>query len=158
MAKGKAADEFDPTAAAEGENFEGSDTSVMVDLSDTEEATFETVPKGVYGVTVESCEYGPSQSSGQPMWSLQLVINEGQYEGRKLFDNLSFSPKALPFTKKKLAIIAPELLNGPFNAEEQAGQIEGRMFKVRTKMAKYDGEDVSRIKDYLADEAAFLTG
>ncbi len=145
MAKNKEASSFE-----DDDTFEGGDGSVMVDLSNVEDSGFELLPKGIYPCTIESCEYGLSQNSGQPMWTMKLNITEGDYEGRKLFTHLSFSPKALPMTKKSLAAIAPELLSGPFNPETVASDMEGKSVRAEVKIEKYDGEDRNRVKNLKA--------
>ncbi len=156
MAKSKQA-EFDPEGGADA-TFEDGDTSVMVDLSGVEAATFETVPRGTYDAVIEECTFEHSQNSGQAMWAMRHSIVDGEFEGRKLFDNVSFSPKAMPFTKKTLAIIAPELLSGPFNPEDEAPKQEGKRVKIRTTIKKYEGRDQTRIVEYLTVEEAFLGG
>jgi hypothetical protein len=137
-----------------GGGFEGGDGSVMIDLNSVEQASFEVIPRGTYAATIASCEYGLSQNSGMPMWTTQLEITEGEYEGRKLFNHISFSPKALPFTKKTLAAIAPELLSGPFNPETTASDMEGKAVRVKVSIEKYEGESRNRVKDLLAPAAA----
>ena len=158
MAKTKQTEEFDPTAGGDEGTFESADTSVMVDLSGVEEATFDAVPKGVHEAVIEECTFQHSQNSGQPMWALRHNITDGPYEGRKIFDNVSFAPKAMPFSKKTLAVIAPELLSAPFDPEVEAPKMEGKKVKFRTKINKYEGRDQTRIVEYLTIEEAFLGG
>ncbi len=136
------------------DTFEGGDGSVMMDLTEVEEATNEVVPRGTYSCTIEECNYKLSQNSGNPMWEIKLNIDDGDYEGRKLFTFLSFSDKALPLTKKTLAAIAPEFLSGPFNMEEAASDMEGKAVRVKTTIEKYQGEDRSRVKQLMAAQAA----
>jgi hypothetical protein len=126
--------------------FEGGDGSILIDLSNIEDTGFELLPKGTYPCTIESCEYGMSQNSGQPMWTLKLNVTEGPYEGRKLFTHLSFSPKALPVTKRSLAAIAPELLSGPFNPEVVASDMEGKSVRAEVAIEKYQGENRNRVR------------
>jgi len=142
------------------DTFEGGDASVAIDLSQVEEASFEAVPVGTYEAVIEGCEFKHSQNSGAPMWSLKTQITEGDYAGRVVFDNISFSEKALPYTKKTLATIAPELLAGPFNPEEAAAEMQGKQVKYQTKMEEYQGEKQTRIKKYLplGDSDDFMNG
>lgn len=131
------------------EMFEGGDSSVAVDLSGVEEATFEALPVGIYEGVIAGAEYKLSQSSGAPMWSLQLQVIGGDYDNRRVFDNVSFSAKALPFTKKTLRILAPELLSGPFDPEEAVLEMQGREVRFQTKLETYQGEKQTRVKAYL---------
>lgn len=128
------------------DSFEGGDGSVMINMDDVDAASDELLPKGDYVCTIETCEYKLSQSSGQPMWAHTLVVNDGEYEGRKLFSNMSFSPKALPITKKTLADIAPEFTTGSFNPEESASDMEGKIVKAKVVHTKYEGEMRSSVK------------
>lgn len=130
--------------------FEGGDSSVMLDLNTVEEASFELIPRGKYPATIVSCEYGLSNNSGKPMWTMQLEITEGEYTGRKLYNHMSFSERALPFTKKTLRQIAPELLSGPINLEEAASDMEGKQVEVKVGVEKYEGENRNRVKDLSA--------
>ena len=144
------------SAAAEDEvnTFEGGDGSVTVDLTSVEEAAgFETIPRGTYPVTIESCEYSLSQNSGKPMWTLTCTINDGEYIGRKLFNHLSFSEKALPMTKRTLAKIAPEFLAGPFNPEEEAHKLVGKFARAKVKIETYEGTPRNRVQDLMEPSA-----
>jgi hypothetical protein len=140
------------------DTFEGSDTSVMVDLSDVAEASFEVLPRGVYDGVISNCDYTLSQSSGKPMWAAQITIDEGEYEGRKLFTHFSFSENALPMTKKHLAVVAPELLSGGFNPEEVASDMEGKKVRVKVAIKKYEGSDRNNVTDFLplGDAGGFM--
>ena len=138
----------------QNDTFEGGDGSVMVDLTEVEEATFEIIPKGKYEAVIEGCEYKLSANSGQPMWALTLVVTDGEYAGRKLFSHVSFSPKALPMAKKTINRLAPELLQGPFNPEEQAGVLQGKACVVKVSVEKYEGNDANRVKDIMAEGTA----
>lgn len=130
-----------------GASFEGGDGSVTVDLSNVEEAAgFELIPRGTYAALITNCEYSLSQNSGKPMWTLELTISEGDYEGRKLFTHMSFSEKALPMTKRTLAQIAPEFLSGPFSPEDEAHKMVNRAVSAKVKIEKYEGEDRSRVQ------------
>lgn len=145
------------------DTFEGGSGSVMVDLTNVEEAGgFEVIPRGTYDCVIEDCTYSLSQNSGKPMWTIKLSIVSGDYEGRKLFTHQSFSEKALPMTKRTLAQIAPEFLSGPFSPEDEAHKMQGRRVRAKVKIEPYQGEPRNRVQDLLppADGAggAFFGG
>lgn len=143
---------------AADDTFEGSDTNVMVDLSEVQAASFEVLPRGTYSGVISNCEFQYSQNAGKPMWALQLTVSEGEYEGRKLFTHMSFSEKALPMTKKSLAIVAPEFLSKEFNPEAEASEMEGKSVRFKVTIQKYQGEDRNRVNDFvpLEDAAGFM--
>lgn len=142
------------------DTFEGGDGSVMVDLTDIQEASFEAIPIGVYEAVIKDCEFKFAKNSGAPMWSLQCQITEGKYDKRVIFDNMVFSEKALPFTKKSLSVIAPELLEGPFDPADNAGEMQGRTIRMRVGIRTWEGEKQNNVKAYLplAEADAFLNG
>jgi hypothetical protein len=138
----------------EGASFqEGSeDGSLLVDLSNVQEQSFEAIPRGTYNVVVDECRYEISKNSGKPMWNMRFTISEGEYENRKLFMYISFSEKALPTTKKHIARLSPELLEGAFNPKKVAddGTLIGKTCRVKVDIEKYEGQDRNRIRDILA--------
>lgn len=121
---------------------------LTINLADVKELKFENIPKGTYLAEVDDVQFGASQSSGAPMFSLKMKISEGEYAGRKLPMWLSFSQKALPGTKANLARIAPELITGSFRPQEIAntGALIGRKVRIRVDLGEYNGEKRSQIK------------
>src|SRR5687768_190108 len=84
--------------------------SLVVNMADVEEAKFETLPRGVYPAEVDELEFGMSQNSGAPMLTVTFRISDGEYTGRKQKWYASFSQKAMPYTKRLLGRLAPELI------------------------------------------------
>jgi hypothetical protein len=126
--------------------------NLVIDLENIAEAKFEVIPKGIYSAEIDSVEFGLSNNSGAPMFTLQLLITEGDFQGRKLFTYLSFGQKALPYTKATISKIAPELLVGPFKPQEIAdeGQLLGKPCRIRVAVEDYNGEPRSRVGQILA--------
>lgn len=102
------------------------DEEVDVDLDSltlnfsTEEATsearlFEALPTGEYRCAITKVEIRKSKSSknlGKPYYALELTVQEGQYENRKLFTNVMLFEGAL-YTYAQLAKALNRDLNGP---------------------------------------------
>jgi len=132
------------------ELFEDGDSSLSFDMEAVAAQSFEVIPKGIYPAVVENVEFKMS-STDQPMWSITFVLTDGDFAGRKIFDNMSFAPKALPFTKARLARLAPELISNRFNpkAIAESGDLIGKTIKLKTKIEPYNGEDQTRIASYL---------
>lgn len=135
----------------------------VVDFNEVEEASFELIPRGKYPVIVDDLEYKLSQSSGLPMWAFVLIINGGEYDGRKLFYNASFSPKALPYTKKMMAVAMPDIVEkGRFDPadDDLLNELRGRSFTAEVKIGKnQDNEKRSEVKTLAApsDDNAFMS-
>lgn len=142
-----------------GAQFENSEDGLVVNLSEVEELKFELLPKGIYDIVIEDVQYQKSKSSGKPMWNLKLNVVGGEFNGRKIFEIFSFSEGALPGTKTRLAVIAPELLSGDFsvNNPETVASLIGRQAKVKLDIQKAEEgsgyEDQNRVKRWLQPDA-----
>ena len=128
--------------------FEEGDDSLAFDMENVDAAVNEIVPKGTYICAIDDMEFKMSQASNKPMWSVTMtIVEEGDFKGRKLFTNMSFSEKALPITKGTLMAIAPEIISSTFDpkalAEEQC--LVGKTVKVKTKIGKYEGNDKTEV-------------
>jgi len=138
-------------AAAEAVDFSEGD-SLMVDLNDVEDVTFEALPRGLYPCVISECEFSYSQASGNPMWTLVLEVTDGEYTGRKLYSHLVFHGKGLPITKRQLSRIAPDLFDGPFNPEDEdvIATMLGRNISAKTAPRKFEGEMRDNVRDLFA--------
>jgi hypothetical protein len=84
-----------------GDEFDLS--SLTVDFSsqeaDSEAREFVAIPGGKYHVKVTEClikQCGPgSRNPGKPYYNMQLNVQDGPYQGRKLFTNVMLFPGAL---------------------------------------------------------------
>jgi hypothetical protein len=125
-----------------------------VDLSHVEE--FEPVPAGVYSVVVtemnESEEDGPS---GYPYVGVVMTILEGEFENRKLFSNLSMSPKAAfkvkefleacgvpeeQLTSEEFEFDPEEYVNAEFDVAASVKNVDGVMRNAVTNFISAGGE------------------
>lgn len=133
----------------DGENF-------TVDFGSVADAVREVIPKGDYNVVIASLDFQMSQSSNKPMWAIQLEIEDGQFAGRKIYTNLSFSEKALSMTKGVIKILKPELLDSPLNPKKIAdsGDLLGLKAKVKTKLELYEGEKQTRVARWMPSPQA----
>lgn len=126
--------------------------ALVVDMSEVEAVSFEAIPAGMYNCQIIENEFGFSKSSGNPMWSLQLEVADGEYAGRRLFSHLVWAGKGLGFTKKDLAQIAPELLEAPFDTKdpEIVASLLGRDVRVKVAVRIYEGEKTNNVRGLFA--------
>lgn len=59
------------------------DFDALMSLDVAESMSFEPLPKGQYKVTVDACELGESKS-GNPMYTVDFVITEGEHAARQI--------------------------------------------------------------------------
>lgn len=102
--------------SAQVDGSEVAEQRAVIDFTDVEAGGFDPVPRGRYIVQVEEAEIRDGNKA--PYLNIQFnIIGPAEYEGRKLFDILSFSPKAL-FRLKRFYIAAGA------TKEQLAGQFE----------------------------------
>lgn len=142
--------------------FEDGDDGLSIDMDAVETQSFELIPEGTYAGMIESCEFKHSKK-GAPMWALILIITDGEFTGRKLFNYIVFSEKALPMAKSTLSKIAPALLSSTFDPVKLAneGALIGTNVRIQTKIEKYEGAEKTSVKNLLAPQESddsFLNG
>lgn len=133
--------------------------SGLVNLSGVDEnMKFETLPRSKYPCTVTALEYRISENGGNPMWAWELEVDSGEHQGAKLFYHTVFKgkPGALARTKRAIGIVAPHLLDSPFNAEAVAGagELLGTKVVAQTDIRMYQGEKRTNVRDLLPPEEA----
>lgn len=149
MARKQAEVEAAPVDFSEGD-------SLMVDLNNVEDVSFEAMPRAIYPCVVSNNEFTYSQNSGNPMWTLTLEVEDGEYAGRNLWSHLVFAGKGLPMTKRQLSRIAPELMDGPFDPQDEQviGSLLGRRIRAKVAIRMFEGEKRNNVRDlYPAEEA-----
>lgn len=126
--------------------FEDGDDGAVINMAEIKEASFELVPKGTYAAVIESVEFGTSKA-GNPKWAAVYCIVGGDFDGRKIFDNISFSQKALPYTKATIKNFAPDLLTASFNpkAIAESGELVGKQITIKIKHEQYEGNTNARV-------------
>ncbi len=147
--------EAEAEEAEAGVDFSDGD-ALVVDLNATEDAPeFEEVPKGTYACVVSECEFSYSQSKGNPMWTLQLEISDGEYAGRILFTHLVFKGPGLAYTARNMKRFAADICEQQFDPEdaEIIGQMLGKELRAKTTMRKWEGKMRTNVTDLLAPAA-----
>ena len=70
---------------------------------------FKPLPPGNYPVSIDYCDVRDTKKMNGEMLHLEFLVTEGNWQGRKLFDNLLFkheNPTAVEMGKKKIAALA----------------------------------------------------
>lgn len=90
---------------------EFTDFEIELDLSEQEAwgGAYELAPPGYYDLTVVGFVQKNAKSSGNPMIAVTFEIASGEFQGRKVFNNYSLSPKALGRIKKLMLACRTEL-------------------------------------------------
>lgn len=130
--------------------------SGMIDFSNVEEVSFSVLPRGNYNVIITDCDADYSQA-GNKMWTIQMTVTDGEYADRKLFFHVTFSEKAMPFAKKTLAAIAPDLLEKKFDYDDP--EITGRFINMEcvatVTVKKWEGSERNNVQALMAAKSAF---
>lgn len=120
------ANALDDTAYAAAVFEDGN--GLVVDLSNIQELSFEALPKGFYAAVIDECNYQISKSSQKPMLQvIWKIVDNPDYENRKVYQYLSFSQGALRGTKAQLMRLDPQKFAGQFNpkAIAESGELLG---------------------------------
>jgi hypothetical protein len=120
----------------------------VVDFTDVEVQEFELLPRGQYLVEVTSSE--ERAGTEFPYLNLEMTVLEGDYADRKVWDSMSYSPKALWKLKSFLlqAGYSEEDIVGSFEVdpEEFIGQ---EYMVIVTQKAGNDGVVRNRVTRYV---------
>lgn len=127
--------------------------SFKVNFTDVQTNNFEALPAGVYHVRAtdgEVRESGPnSKNPGSEYINWELTVQEGPYEGRKLWTNTSLLPQALFALKGMLEA------SGRFTDDQLSGDLDfeiddvlGAEFKVKVTQREYNGDTQNDIKRF----------
>ena len=160
MAKKAAKKKSEPKEEFEGGGFEGdaeegAEGSLVVDLADVDEnQQWPVMPRAIYPVVIKDLVYEYS-SNNNPMWSVVLEVDGGEYDGQTLFFHMVFTDKALPRVKKTLSRIYPELLEKPFDPEQVAADsvLIGVRARARVDVIPYQGQKRNNVRELLAPES-----
>lgn len=145
----------DPVEAGDAAGFDETGDAVdLIDFGEVDEnsGSFEVMPRGIYDVIVDNCEYGISQRSSNPMWTWTFEVEEGEYANRKLFFHTVLTREQMGRTKKALMCIAPEVLSmGKIDPQQLAdeGVFLGKRCRVRIDIRKYEGEPRNNVRAVL---------
>jgi len=91
-----------------------------IDFSEVQD--LQPLPDGQYTATVVSAKEGISQN-GNPKIDIQWSVEGGDYDGRRIFDTLTFTAKALFRVKATLKGLGfPENFSGDITAEDLIGK------------------------------------
>lgn len=122
-----------------------SNVPTHVDFSDTPDD--QIIPEGVYVVEVAKATLGTSQSSGNPMMTVNFNVIEGERSGSKLVSFMSLQPQALFTLKGFLKALGVDTSGGvQLSTEEYVGQ----QLRVKVTVGKdNDGDKRNNIKKFL---------
>jgi hypothetical protein len=124
-----------------------------IDMSDVGEG-YEPIPAGVYPVVITSLKQSEEDGpSGYPYIIVEMTISDGEFENRKLWTNLSMSPKAA-FKVKEFCLsvgVPEEELATEFEFEPD--DYEGASLEVAVKQESYEGVMRNRITNFIVPEA-----
>jgi hypothetical protein len=146
---------------AEREEKEMSDNEMILDYDPNEYETkgvLVAIPADAYECMVKSVEMKQTKDETGSYLKVTLVVTDGEYKGRLLFDNLNVRNKSEQAQK-----IGREALNGLLAAAEIPGERDMTQLVQRTVMAKVIVEkseaygEQNKVKGYLAPSSGVKT-
>jgi len=98
---------------------------------------FSPLPPGIYTARILRGEYTQTTRTGADAYRLRFEVTEGEHNGKTAIRTWTFSPKALPYTKRDLTpfgLTTSAALLSPFPSA-------GREYLVRLVVALQRGDD-----------------
>jgi hypothetical protein len=114
----------------------------MINLDFSEVQSFEAIPDGKYVATIEKVEEKTSQAGNQ-MLNVTFAIADGEYAGRKIFDNYVLTPKSLWRLKQLLSSLGVDA-SGAVDLDPT--DLIGRAVIIDVNSEEYNGQTRNRIK------------
>jgi hypothetical protein len=111
-----------------------------------------TVPEGIYDFTVADANEKISQSSGNDMIELQLLIKGSDGEEVRIFDNLVFTERAFWKIDAFRLCTGDKLVKGQ-SVDFAAEDCIDRAGKAYVVVEKYEGRERNKVKEYLDPDA-----
>ncbi len=109
----------------------------------------EPMPPGVYRCRVIAPKAEVSKASGQPMYTLELMVTDGQYYGRRLWHRKVITQKTAPFVKADLKALGIPVPQHPVHADVLARQVASRAVDkevlARVTVEEFDGVPRNRV-------------
>ncbi len=154
----KVEDDEDETQGIDVEDGAEDGDDLVIDIESVEDdAGFEVLPRGTYDCEVANVEFGYSQASGNPMWTVTLEVRNEEYEGRKLFTHLVWAGKGLPRTKTAVkqifADVIPDMNAIKPRELAESGELVGVMCRAKVNIRPYEGEKRNNVQQLLAPRA-----
>lgn len=125
---------------------------ITLNLADVQ-TELEAIPAGNYDVVIASCIEGMSKTSNQPMLTMKLRVEGGNYDGRMLFDHFSLQPQALWKLKRLMGALGfgADVLKDP-SYELEPEDFVGMEVGAAVIIDPYKGVDRNKIGGYVGDD------
>ena len=115
-------------------------------------ASYEPIPAGWYKVVISAAEEKATKAQTGSYLRLELEVIEGEFQGRKVFDNLNLentNQTAVDIAKRQLGSIC-RAINVPTPRNEQELCDKPLMAKIAIQPPRDQYEASNRVKEYSA--------
>ncbi len=127
----------------------------MIDLREVPEIRdiAEPMPPGIYRCRVISPRFDVSRTSNLPMYTLEMMVIEGEFYGRHLWHRKVITQKTAPFVKADMRALGIPIPQHPVHADVLAKQIAsksiGKEVLARVTVEEFDGVPRNRVVSLL---------
>lgn len=126
-----------------------------LDAENEKEVSFEPLPKGDYHGYIEASEKKPTKNEDGYFLELEIVIlDEGPFEGRKVFDRLNLwnkSEKAVNIARSQMAKLCKAV---GVNSPQDSAELWNKPFKMTLGQRKYEDKIYNEVKNYASASGA----
>ena len=141
--------------AASRDDDDDNDTINWADVEEQEGGDLEVIPRGKYACTVDESEFALSKESQNPMITLRLEVNDGDYANRKLWYRIVLTKKTLGMVKHSLRVLGVKFPTKEmswsgakkwFEKLADSGDLIGQECAAQVKIRTYEGEKRNEVR------------
>ena len=132
---------------------------LMAQAGDAVTDTYEPLPENDYDLEVVEAQFALTKKVPQKkMWKIQCKVVGGQYNNRRVFDQLVLSPESdkalgIYFSQMNVLGLSRDYFKTSPSDEAIAAALKGRQFKGKVVQVPFQGEIKNEIKRYIAPKA-----
>lgn len=133
--------------------------TMNISFADVESGGFEPIPEGTYDAIIDKVEVRESKSSDHNYLNFEMVIQDEDYEGRRMWMINSFSPKALFRMKDTLEALGQDVEDVEFEWDDDVEvttsggplliqpDLDGLPCRVVVTTEVYEGKERNRVNE-----------
>jgi hypothetical protein len=133
---------------------------LMDQAGDAVTETYAPLPENDYNLEVVEATFGMTKKvPSKKMWKIQCKVIGGEYNNRRVFNNLVLSPESdqalgIFFSQMNVLGLSRDYFKSKPSDEAIATALKGRQFKAKIIQKPYQGEIQNEIKRFIAPLAA----
>lgn len=128
---------------------------LMAQAGDAVVESYAPLPENDYNLEIVDASFTRTKSTNKKMWKVQTKVIGGEFNNRRIFDQLVLSPEndtavSIFFSQMNVLGLTRDYFKSNPTDEAIAAAMKGRQFKAKVIQKPYQGEVKNEIKRYIA--------